>query len=313
MAEHVVYSIPMPIRFRGITTREGMLIRGDAGWAEFSPFTEYGPEEAAMWLKAALEAADQGYPTPLRTSIPVNATVPATDPATAHRLAAHSGCGTVKVKVAERGQSLAEDIARVEAVRDAMGGNGKIRVDANGGWGLDEACRAVKELSRFGLEYVEQPCRSVEELAALRRRVDVKIAADESIRKADDPYRVKQMEAADVAILKVQPLGGVSPCLRLAEELGMDVVVSSALETSVGIRAGIALAAALPELNYACGLNTVPLLSQDVVTDPLVAVDGHIEVREVHLDQTALEKVRADERTIRIWESRLAKCEVAHG
>jgi len=268
-----VYDIPMPIRFRGITARQGMVFRGEAGWAEWSPFPEYGVAEAATWLRAALEAADQGFPPPVRQAVPVNVTIPATDPDTAHRLAAASGCATAKVKVAEPGQSLADDVARVEAVRDALGPDAHIRVDANGAWTADEAVAALKQLSRFGLEYAEQPCASVGELAAVRRVVrdlGVRIAADESIRRSGDPYRVKAAGAADIAVLKVQPLGGVRACLRLAEELDMQVVVSSALETSIGLRAGIGLAAALPDLPYACGLNTAPLLAGDLVTDPLV-------------------------------------------
>jgi len=302
-----VYSIPMPIRFRGITRRQGMLVRGEAGWGEWSPFLDYGPAEAATWLRAALEAADEGYPDPVRSSVPVNATIPAVDPVTARQLAVQSRCSTAKVKVAEPGQSLDDDIARVEAVRDGLGPQGKIRVDANGGWDLDQAEKAVKSLGRFGLEYAEQPCASVEDLARLRRRVDVPIAADESIRRADDPYLVKKLEAADVAVLKVQPLGGVRACLRLAEELGMDVVVSSAVETSVGLRAGIGLAAALPSLPYACGLGTLPLLSADVVSDPLVCAGGEIAVGPIRVDLPLPVDARADEETTAFWLARLAE------
>ncbi|MCL2736199.1 MAG: o-succinylbenzoate synthase [Propionibacteriaceae bacterium] len=318
MAETHVYSISMPVRFRGIERREGMLIRGDAGWAEWSPFLEYPPAEARHWLTAALEAADQGYPPAVRDSIEVNATIPATDPETAFRMARESGCRTAKVKVAEHGQTLADDLARVEAVRDAMGPAGAVRVDANGGWTLEEAVHALKELSRFELEYAEQPCADVDDLAAVRRShgQSVRVAADESIRKAEDPFLVKKRQAADVAVLKVQPLGGVRACLRLAEDLDMDVVVSSAVETSVGIRAGIALAAALPRLPFACGLNTVPLLSADVVADPLVAVQGRIHVRDVEVDAGLLAAVRADAPTRLAWEDRRRRCQkegVWHG
>ena len=170
------------------------------------------------------------------------------------------------MKVAEPGQTLADDQARLEAVRDALGPDGRIRIDANGGWSVDDAVAAIAVLDRAagGLEYVEQPSPSVEDLAAVRRRVGVPIAADESIRRAEDPYRVRDLAAADIAVLKVQPLGGVRACLRIAEEIGLPVVVSSALETSVGIAAGVALAAALPDLPYACGLATVQLLTDDV-------------------------------------------------
>ena len=189
-----------------------------------------------------------------------------------------SGCGTAKVKVADVTSSLAEDQARLEAVRDALGPGGRIRVDANGAWDVDQALAALTVLERAagGLEYVEQPCATVEELAAVRRRTSVLVAADESIRRAEDPYRVRELEAADIAVLKVQPLGGVRACLRIAEDIGLPTVVSSALETSVGLAAGVALAAALPELEYASGLATVGMLADDVADHRLAAVDGYV-------------------------------------
>jgi O-succinylbenzoate synthase len=167
------FAIPMRTRFRGITVREGALIEGPAGWAEFSPFAEYGPRESSRWLACALEAAWDGWPAPVRDQVPVNVTVPAVGPEHAHRIVAGSGCRTAKVKVAERGQPEAADLARVEAVRDALGPGGRIRVDANGGWDVDTAARMLSELGRFGLEYAEQPCATLDELAALRRRVEV--------------------------------------------------------------------------------------------------------------------------------------------
>jgi O-succinylbenzoate synthase len=258
-----------------------VLLRGDAGWGEFSPFLEYDDATALPWLEAAREAADLGWPEPLRSSIPVNVTVPACDPERARAIVlASRGCRTAKVKVAEPGQDPAEDQARVEAVRDALGADGLIRIDANGAWDVDTAVARIPVLDRAagGLEYVEQPTADVEDLALVRRRVAVPIAADESIRRAEDPYRVRDLEAADIAVLKVQPLGGVRACLRIAEDIGLPVVVSSALETSVGIAAGVALAAALLELPYACGLATVQLLASDVVEHPLLPVDGMLPV-----------------------------------
>lgn len=304
----LVFSIPLRTRFRGITQREGMLIEGAAGWAEFSPFPEYDDSEASTWLAAALASANEPWPPPARTSVPVNCTVPALGPQAAARIAADSGCGTAKVKVAERGQTLADDLARIEAVRAALGPHGRIRVDANGGWGVAEAVHAIAVLHEaVGLEYVEQPCATVEELAVVRRECGVPIAADESIRKVDDPYRVAELEAADVAVLKVQPLGGVRACLTIAEQIGLPVVVSSAIDSSIGLAAGLALAAALPELPYACGLATTALLEGDVVSRPLAAVDGRIEVRRPALDPQAFEQVRADRETEIRWLDRLER------
>jgi O-succinylbenzoate synthase len=283
-----VFSIPMRTLFRGVTRREGVLVHGPAGWGEFSPFPEYGPQECARWLAAAREAAYDGWPPPRRDRIPVNATVPAVPAQRAHDLVKASGCRTAKVKVAERGQRDGDDLARVEAVRDALGPAGRLRVDVNGAWSVEHAVEMIKALRRFDLEYVEQPCATLDELALVRRRVDVPVAADESIRRAEDPLKVRAAGAADVAVLKVQPLGGVRAALRVAEACGLPVVVSSAVETSVGLAAGLALAAALPDLPYACGLGTLSLLEGDVVADPLVPAGGVIEVRRPRLDEAAL-------------------------
>jgi len=278
-----VYAIPMATRFRGITVREGMLIEGPAGWGEFSPFVEYDDRECASWLATAIEQCTVGWPAPVRDRVPINCTVPAVGPARAHEVVARSGCGTAKVKVADHAGSLAEDLARVEAVRDALGPGGAIRVDANGGWDVDTAVDRIRRLDRAagGLEYVEQPCRTIEELAAVRRRVEVRIAADESIRRAEDPLRVALAGAADLAVIKCTPLGGVRRALRVAEAAGLPCVVSSALETSVGLAAQLALAGALPELDFACGLGTLSLLGGDVVADAdsLRPVGGHLTVR----------------------------------
>jgi o-succinylbenzoate synthase len=295
------FAIPMRTRFRGITVREGALIEGPAGWGEFSPFAEYGPRECARWLACAVEAATVGWPPPVRDQVPVNVTVPAVGPQRAHELAAASGCRTAKVKVAERGQSLADDVARVEAVRDALGTAGKIRVDANAAWDVDQAERALRELRRFGLEYAEQPCPTLDDLAELRRRVDVPVAADESIRRAEDPLAVRAAGAADIVVVKAQPLGGVWAALAVAEACGLPVVVSSAVETSVGLAAGVALAAALPELGYACGLATMSLLTGDVTGDPLVAAEGALPVRR---PAPAAERLSAWETDPAPWRAR---------
>ncbi|MCW2747784.1 MAG: O-succinylbenzoate synthase [Nocardioidaceae bacterium] len=306
--ELYVFSIPMTTRFRGISVREGVLFEGPAGWAEFSPFWDYDARQSAPWLAAAEDSAQHAWPTALRDRIPVNCTVPAVSAARAAAVVhASNGCRTAKVKVAEPGQNLADDIARVEAVRDALGAGGKIRIDVNGLWSVDEAIQRIPVLDRAagGLEYVEQPCATVEELALVRRKVSVPIAADESIRHAADPMRVVTLEAADIAVLKVQPLGGVAACLRIAEQIGIPVVVSSALETTIGLAAGLALAAALPELPYACGLATMSLLTADVVNDSLRHVAGELSAGRPTLDPDRLAACAADEETTARWVARL--------
>jgi O-succinylbenzoate synthase len=305
---HVV-DLPMRVRFRRQDRRRALLIRGDAGWGEFSPFPEYDDRIASRWLAAAREAADIGWPPPRRRQIPVNTTVPAVTPEQAHAMVSASGCCTAKVKVAEPGQSLAEDEARVEAVRDALGPDGRLRVDANAAWTVDEAETALHALARYDLEYAEQPVLTLEEMAALRRRVDVRLAADESIRTAADPLRVAGLEAADVVVLKVQPLGGVRACLRVAQACALPVVVSSAIETSVGIAAGLALAAALPDLPYACGLGTVPLIDGDVCSSPLVPVNGMLPVGAVTPDPDLLQHWAADAELARWWQDRAARAQ----
>jgi o-succinylbenzoate synthase len=279
-----VYAIPTTTRFRGIDVREGVLVEGPAGWGDFCAFPEYDDREAASWLTAAIEACTVGWPDPVRGRIPVNATVPAVAPERAHELVAASGCRTAKVKVADHADSLDEDIARLEAVRAALPG-GEVRIDANGAWDVDTATARIPVLDRAagGLEYVEQPCATIEELARVRRKVPIRIAADESIRRAEDPLRVAVAAAADIAVIKCTPLGGVRRALRVAEACGLPCVVSSALETSVGLSAGLALAGALPELDFACGLGTLSLLRGDVVgpARALNPVDGYLPVAPV--------------------------------
>ncbi|MBP2319890.1 O-succinylbenzoate synthase [Kibdelosporangium banguiense] len=301
-----VYSIPMRTRFRGITVREGMLIEGPAGWGEFCPFTEYSDAESAAWLATAIEQATTGWPAPVRTRIPVNCTIAAIGPERAHDIAVRSGCQTAKVKVADHPTSLSDDLDRVEAVRHALGPNGKIRVDANAAWDVDTAVTNIRALAQAagGLEYVEQPCRTIEELAQVRRRVDVPIAADESIRRAEDPLKVAVAEAADIAVIKCTPLGGVRRALQVAEACGLPCVVSSALETSIGLAAQVALAAALPELDFACGLGTLTLLAGDVVAEPLLPVDGYLTVRE---PGPPIEGFEASEERSEWWHDRLAR------
>ena len=305
---HVV-ALPMRVRFRGITIREVALIDGPAGWGEFGAFVEYPPPEAANWLAAGIESAYRGWPSAVRNRVPINATVPAVPAAAVPEvLARFPGATTAKVKVAEPGQSLAEDVARVEAVRALAP---TVRVDANGGWTVDEAVAAAAALTAGGpLEYLEQPCRTVAELAEVRRRAAVPIAADESIRKADDPLAVVRAGAADIAVLKVAPLGGVRAMLDIAAQIDIPVVVSSALDSAVGISAGLAAAAALPRLDHACGLGTGGLFVEDVVAchPERDMVDGQLTVTAPAPDPARLTGLAAPPDRRDWWIARVRDC-----
>lgn len=310
-----VLSIPMRTKFRGITTREVMLFRGPAGWGEFSPFTEYDDQESSAWLRAGIEAAWDGPPAPYRDRVRVNATVPAVSADEVPGiLARYPGVDTAKVKVAEKGRgsfekSVADDVARVRAVRAAVP---RVRVDANGGWTVDEAVEALSLLLEDGeLEYAEQPCATVPELVEVRRRLPgVRIAADESIRRAEDPLRVVRAGGADVAVLKVAPLGGMRAVLELAGELGeygVPVVVSSALESAVGMAAGLAAAAAIPRLEFACGLGTGSLFVDDVASSGEL-VDGTLPSGAVEPDPQKLQALAAPADRVTWWHERVQRC-----
>ena len=305
-----VVALPLHTRFRGVDTREALLFEGPQGWAEFSPFVEYDDDEAATWLAAAIDFATRPQPTALRDRIPVNATVPAVAAGlVADVLARFAGCRTAKVKVAEPGQTLADDIARVRAVREALGAEGRIRVDANGLWNVDEAEHAVHALAEYDLEYVEQPCATVPELAELRRRIGymgIPVAADESVRKSSDPLAVARAGAADLLIVKAQPLGGVTHALQIVAAAGLPVVVSSALDTAIGLSQGAALAAALPALDYDCGLGTASLFFDDVADRSVVA--GAIPTARAVPDDAALDRLAAPAERRDWWLDRLRRC-----
>jgi O-succinylbenzoate synthase len=308
-----VVSLPLLSRFRRIERREAVLVEGPNGWAEFSPFTEYPDHEAATWLAAAIDFGWGPTHPLLRESVRVNATLPAVELGEVPRiLARFPGCRTVKVKVAEPGERLADDTDRVAAVRAILGPEGRIRVDANGAWNVDEAERAIHALAGYDLEYVEQPCESIAELAELRGRIGymgVPIAADESVRKAEDPLAVARAGAADILVIKAAPLGGVTTALRLIRDAGLPVVVSSALDTSVGIAMGLHLAAAIPELEFDCGLATASLLAADVTDEPLIPFEGALEVRRVTPTEHLLEAHAASADRANWW---LARLERAH-
>lgn len=329
LADAVAISVPMRTRFRGQTSREVLLFEGPAGWAEFGPFPEYGAAESAHWLASAIEAAFAGFGAALRSSVPVNATVPAVPAAQVSRvLQTYMDVDTVpavKIKVAESCQTLEDDLARVAEVRRLLPRTG-LRVDANGGWDLSEATHALERIVQTagGLEYAEQPVAGIEPLARLRenlhrRGVSVRIAADEAVRKAEDPLRVAQLGAADLIVVKAAPLGGVSRALSVVEQSGLDAVVSSALETSVGLTAGLALAAQLPNLPYACGLGTVNLFEEDVTAAPLVSQGGAIGVPLTEVSRPGpakrvtapvphpelMQRYRASEQRRQWWEQRV--------
>lgn len=315
-AVHVVV-LPLQTRFRGIAVREAVLLDGPTGWGEFAPFPEYPPAEAARWLAAAVEGGWGGWPSPRRDQVPVNAIVPAVDPADARRIVTESGgCTVAKVKVAEPGQSLEDDVARLAAVRAALGPDGRVRVDANGAWSVPAAADALQRLTADGpLEYVEQPCRTLVETAQLRdrlreQRTDVLIAVDEGVRKSGDPtdpVRVAALRAAaDLVVVKVAPLGGVRAALDVVRVVGLPAVVSSALDTSVGLAAGAALAAALPDLPYACGLGSGRLLAADVVRDRLLPHDGLLPVARPEPDPGLVAELAAAPGRVAWWRSRLA-------
>lgn len=296
---HVV-ALPMAVKFRGITTREALLIDGPAGWGEFSPFTEYAPEESAAWLRAGLEAAFTGLPEAHGT-VEVNGTIPAVEDVEPV-LARYPGVNTFKIKVAERGQLLDDDIRRVAAVR-RLRPDARLRVDANRGWTVDQTVEAAEKLGE--LEYIEQPCATVEELAEVRRRTSTPIAADESIRRAADPYRVAELNAADVAVCKVAPLGGVANLVKIARDLHLDVTVASALDTAVGMDAGL-IAAKLTG-SRAAGLATQRLFVEDVA-EPRAMVDGELAITRTTPDPERLHGLRAPGERKDWWFDRVRAC-----
>lgn len=283
-------SVRLPLRSGG--TRDVLLVEGPAGWGECSPLAGYpcSPERARA---SADESAIRAWPPARRDTVTVNALVPALAPDEAAAVAARAvadGYRTVKVKVGDR-----DSVQRVTAVREAIGPSTCLRVDANGAWDVDRAVAVIARLARLDLELVEQPVESIEDMAAVRRRTVVAIAADECIRTLDDARRLVSLDAADAAVLKVQPLGGVWAALDVAgvtASAGVPVIVTSMLESSVGLAAGVALAAALPDLPYACGLGTAGMFAADVVANPLVPVGGRVPVGRVAPDQALLDRYR---------------------
>jgi O-succinylbenzoate synthase len=294
MLELYPVRIPMRHRFRRVDHRDAVLVHGPSGWGEFSPFPDYPPEETTRWLAAALELACGELPEPGRSEIPVNVTIPAIAPEIAAALVRESGADTAKVKVADPGHTEEDDLERLEAVRDALGSRGKIRVDVNAVWDVDTATRRLQRLDEFDLQYAEQPVTTVAEMKELRQRVRVPLAADELVRLSPRPLEVIEEGAADILILKVQPMGGVSRVLELASRSSIPVVISSALETSIGMYGGLLAASLLDELPLACGLGTVSMIEGDPTMSPLIPSDGILQVRRPEPDPSLLERWRPD-------------------
>lgn len=283
------YCIPLRWPMRGVTQRQGIVVRGPAGWGEYSPFPGFSDGlEARCWSAARASASDP-WPAPVRSWIPVHATIPAIGPEAAAEMILASGCTSAKVKVAE-----GDDEARLEAVRDTLGPGGQITVDSNGAWTVDEAVVKVKAFRRHEISLYEQPVATLEEMRTVRSRIDVPIAADESATSPQALRAVADMQAADAVVVKVQHFGGVAPALDAISEAGLPAIVSCLIETSVGLSAAVALAAALPELPFSCGLATVQLLQADLVDEPLIPIQGRLEVRRPDVSMSALSKYAAE-------------------
>ena len=271
-----VVALPTKTNFRGVTVREVALFKGEQGWAEFSPFVEYEDEECAPWLACAIEAATVAKPHLYRTHVAVNGTIPAlNDEADLERVVnSFPGVKTFKVKV---GTDVSDDLHRLDVIR-TLRPNAAIRIDVNGLWNVDEAEMFLNSVGE--IEYVEQPCATIEELRELKQRVDVKIVGDEVLRKSTNPFEVDLTGAVDFLMLKVQPLGGIKRAHALAEHHKLPVVISSALESAVGINYGLMLAASFEEMRFDCGLGTGSLLAKNVAELPII--DGKIEISDVN-------------------------------
>ncbi|MDP4803759.1 MAG: o-succinylbenzoate synthase [Candidatus Nanopelagicales bacterium] len=318
LASAIPFRLALTGTFRGLQHREGVLFEGPSGWGEFAPFDDYSDERAARWLASALEASYGTWPAALRDDVPVNAIIGQVDAQHTHELAVAAvrdlGCHTIKIKV---GADLSSNEACIAAVRGVLDeelgvGVGKIRIDVNAGWSVSQAIEQLRTLAQFGIEYVEQPCATIAELRELRSQIDVPIAADESIRLADDPSRIAVAECADVAVLKPTTLGGVERTLAIAEKLNVPVVISGSLDSSVGLGVGLATAAALPELPFACGLGTGTLFAQDVVAHSVVPAKGRITSARISTDRINPDRMNLDAAAARIspmraawWQDRL--------
>ena len=303
-----VLALPMRTTFRSLDIRETALFKGENGWGEFAPFVEYSDQESLPWLESAIEAADKALSPALRESIPINATVPASNDESEIEqiLSWYPGVDTVKIKV---GTGIQEDLVRIAVVRKHLP-KAKIRIDVNGSWSVKDALfniSAIYEVTGDSLEYVEQPVASLDELKQLREAmsVDVKIAGDEVLRKAKDPFAISLDGAIDILMLKVSPLGGIKRAMDLASHHKLPVVISSALESAVGISYGLALAARVPNLDYACGLGTSALFKQDVSDIPIV--NGAIKATGYPIDLDRVERYELKGERLEWWRNRISR------
>ena len=306
----VPFALPLRRTFRGVDTREGMLIQGAAGWGEFAPFADYSAAAASRWLTSAIEAAFVGWPETVRDRVEVNAIIPALSAEQSRELALEAvarGCRTIKIKV---GGAPDLDIARIAEVREVLdealgAGVGRIRIDANAQWSRAEAIAMLERCARYGLEYAEQPCASLDDLAIVRRETGVAIAVDEGIRTSGDPSALDLHECADIAIIKPATLGGVRASLELVSVLAMPVVVSGAMDSSVGLGTALAFAGAVPDLRLASGLGTGALLADDLVDHSCLPIEGHLRVTRIEPDRDALDRASARILDASAWRERL--------
>ena len=299
-----VISVPTKTNFRSVEHREFALFEGPKGWGEFAPFLEYGASECIPWLVSGIEAASVSPPEALRSEIEINGTLPAVNgrEEIAKILSWFSGCKTVKIKVGDR---LKEDLARIATVREILP-DAKIRIDVNGSWTAADAIQALHAIHADGaIEYVEQPCGTIEELRQLKSRLDIPIliAGDEIVRKSMNPLTIDLTGAIDILMLKVAPLGGIKRSMEIARVHGLPVVVSSALDSAVGISYGLHLAASLPHLDYACGLGTGELLSGDVGVLPIE--NGKISIQTITPDLSAIHMYEVSPERLSWWHQRI--------
>jgi O-succinylbenzoate synthase len=310
-----VVSIPLRTKFRGITERELLVFEGPNGFTEWAAFIEYSDEEAAAWLSAAIEWGFADLPTPKRTSVPVNAILPAVAPADVAKILTRAGkFQTVKIKTAEKAQTVSDDLARILEVR-GLYPEAKIRLDANGGYQLAQAMELLEKLQFEGieLEYFEQPVATIAELAEMKIEVaktgqTTLIAADESVRKSSDPLAVELAGAADILVLKSAPLGGIASALEIAASSKLPIVPSSAMQSSIGLGAELHFAACLEDLSFDAGLGTMNLFAGDLVKDSLKPVDGVLEVRKPEVSTSALDTLKAEDHRYDWWIARLQRC-----